>query len=296
MKTRCGFVRPFAALSGLALLPLTASAALIDLTATGVINTVLGPSVIRSGGNNVAVADGTPFSVVFRLDTNLFPAGVVDGNGATVYNSAGSGGCTGVSLPQNPLQSSMISSTVILNGVTLGGQSVGSLRNCDFASLDDAQGTGDGLVVQQDAYDSQLTYYTDGTYGTVSASPTAYSINETRVNGVSISGILANNPFSPDELLAELVQTFTIDSYYGMIMNAGFERTRYICAPGTCYNEALADGATYTLRGSLTGLSGALVVTTPPPTSAPEPGTLGLFATAFAGLGFWRRRRKTVSA
>lgn len=279
---RTARARPLATLLCLSALPMAAPAAVIQLTATGVNNNAIGGAGIYNGSSTVPVADGTPITIVFLIDTDQFPASIVDGNGATLYNAAGSGGCRGISLPQAPLLPSMISASVSVGGTPLETQSSGNARNCDFASIDDSQGTGDGLVVQQDAYNGTLHYYTDGTYATESLAPTEYSIQEVRVNRVTISGILANDPFSPAELPAELAQPFTVDGYYGMTLGLDFSRSRYICAPGYCTNEPVGAGMYYNITGSVTGLTGQVV---------PAPATLGLFGTALASLVLRRRRR-----
>jgi hypothetical protein len=233
------------------------------------------------------VPNGTAFTATFLINTDVFPTGEAGASGATVYNLAGGGGCRSVNLPQTPLLSSMMSGTLTVGGVTLQSQAAGNQRNCDFVAMNAVTGVGDALSVQQDAYDSQIVYYEDGDLTTVSSTETLYHITETRIQSLSLSGFFDNDPFSPDEVLSELAQTFTPNSFYGTSVVSEFGRGRYICSdPGgagyRCVNEPLIDGAQYHINGSITGLEGTVV---------PAPGTLGLLGAAIASLRLAGRKR-----
>jgi hypothetical protein len=257
----------------------SASAAIIHLVATG---TVSG-GTIYNGSIPVEVPVGTALTAIFVIDTDVFPTGTVTGTGGTAFNPDGGGGCRSVQLPQAPLLASMMSGTVTVGGVTLQSQAAGNQRNCDYVGMDSETGVGDALSVQQDAYDSQTVYYTDGTLTTESPTPTPYHITETRIQLLTLGGTLDNDPFSADEVLSELAQTFTINSFYGTSLTTEFGRGRYICpSESFCYNEPIVDGAQYGLTAVITGLEGTIV---------PAPATLGLFGTAFASLGLAARRR-----
>ena len=83
--------------------------------------------------------------------------------------------------------------------------------------------------------------------------------------------------------MIELVQTFTLNSFYGTTLSTEFGRGRYICPSANfCYNEPIEPGAIYGLSAAITGLEGTVV---------PAPATIGLFVTAFASLGLSARRR-----
>jgi Ca2+-binding RTX toxin-like protein len=264
-----------AVLAVLALQTFPANAVIINLTATGKVNTALGVSTIWDGSQNVVVADGTPLSVTFRIDTDGFPPGVVV-NGGTIYNVDGGSGCLSTNLPQDPLLPSMISSTLVVGGVTLNAQSTGTSRNCDYAALNDTTDVGDALAVRQDAYNSVLTYYTDDSYTTVSPAETPFHITEIRINTVTISGFLTGDPFSPLELATELAQMFTLNDFYGTSVVASFSRGRYICnvTAANCYNEPVSDGNLYAISGTINNLFGAVAI-------IGSPGPDSLFGTAW---------------
>ncbi len=266
------------------LVPAGASAAIIHLVATGRINGALGVSTIYNGTVPVIVPDGTALTAIFVIDTDVFPTGTVTGTGGTAFNPDGGGGCRSVSLPQTPLLASMMSGTVTVGDVTLQSQAAGNQRNCDFVAMDSETDVGDALSIQQDAYDTQTVYYTDGSLTTVSPTPTPYHISETRVQLLTLGGFFDNDPFSADEVLSELVQTFTINSFYGTSLFSEFQRGRYICpSESLCYNEPLADGAQYVIYGAITGLEGTIV---------PAPAASWLFGTGIAALIARGRRRR----
>lgn len=255
-----------------------ASASIIQLTATG---TVGAGSTIYDGTTNVTVPVGTLLTAVFLIDTDGFPVGAV--NGTTIFNPDGSGGCRSVNLPQTPLLTSMMSGTVTVGGVTLQSQAAGNGRNCDYVAMNAEAGPGDALSVQQDANDSQTVYYVDGDLAVVSPVPTPFHITENRSQVLTLSGFFVNDPFSVDESLSELAQTFTLNSFYGASLSTEFGRGRYICPSANyCYNEPIVDGALYGLNAVITGLAGTVV---------PAPATFGLLGTAVAALGLAARRR-----
>ena len=226
---------------------------------------------------------GTALTAVFLIDTDVFPTGVVNGTGGTAFNPDGGGGCRSVNLPQTPLLASMMSGTVTVGGTILQSQAAGNGRNCDYVGMDSDTGVGDALSVQQDANDAQTVYYTDGDFTTVSPTPTPFHITENRSQVLTLAGFFENDPFSADEALIELAQTFTLNSFYGTTLSTEFGRGRYICpSDNFCYNEPIVAGALYNLNAVITGLEGTVV---------PAPATIGLFLTAFASLGLSARRR-----
>jgi hypothetical protein len=267
------------------LLPPYANAALIELTATGTI--VGGQSYYWNGTQNVAVADGTPLSVTFLLDSATFGPAVVGYNGETLFGAPGGfASCPGVQLPQDPLFPGGITSVVDLQGVTLDNQTAGNVRDCDSVLM--WQGPElHVLTVLQDAYNTTRTYYTDGDLATVSPTPTSYYVDETRINLVSINGTLSNSPFSEDEMLDELAQGMTI-SPYGMTLSAQMFQSFYVCSSSGCGNDA-SGGAfqRYELAATVTGLSGTIV---------PVPASLGLLLTGLAAVGLRARQRQPANA
>jgi hypothetical protein len=265
------------------LAPLGASAAIIQLTATGTIAPGDG-STIHNGSVPVTVPTGTALVITYLIDTDTFPTGAAGAGGATIYNPAGVSGCTSTNLPQNPLQASFIGATVSVGGVMLQTQNAGNVLNCDSVLMNADSGQGDYLQIEQNAYDSQTVYYTDGDLNTVSPTPTPYYIQEDRRQNLWQKGAFVNDPFSTDELLSDLAQTFTLDSFYGTQFFTEFGRGRYICSAPGCFNEPTADGGHYILYGYITGVAGTVV---------PAPATLGLLATAFVGLARRTRRRRS---
>ena len=265
------------------LVPVSASAAFIQLTATGTIS----GGTIYNGSTNVTVPTGTPIIVTYLIDTDVFPTGVVGASGETYYNPAGVSGCTSTNIPQTPLQSSFIGASVSVGGVSLQTQAAGNALNCDSVTMWADSGVGDSLHIEQNAINLQTVYYTDGDLTTVSPTPTLYSIQEDRRQSLYQIGSFDNSPFSTDELLSDLAQTFTLHSFYGTTLFTEFRRGRYICSdPGgagyRCVNELPGDGDLYNLNAYITGVEGTVV---------PAPATLGLLGTAFASLGLAGRRR-----
>ncbi|MBL8202095.1 MAG: PEP-CTERM sorting domain-containing protein [Chromatiales bacterium] len=270
--------------------PGLAGAVPISLTASGNIVAGLGESYF----SGQLVADGTPFTVTFTFDTDAFSAGVVGPDGITYYNINASGvgpGCTGGFAPGLP---DLIASQSTLNSSTLQAQSSGNVTNCDYIGMRDlAPEFTHVLQIGQFAYNTDRAHFTDGELTTPSATETPYFIQETRIDRTQVSGLVANEPFSPDLLLTELAQTFTFHNVYGMLFVAEFQRGRYICStinPGlegqySCVNEPAAPGSQYFLNGIVNGMSGTVV---------PAPGTLGLLLTAVAGAaGIARRKAKS---
>ena len=128
------------------LVPVSASAAIIQLTATG---TITG-GTIYNGSTNVTVPTGTALVVTYLIDTGVFPTGASSGAGsATIYNPAGVSGCTSANLPQTPLQLSFIGATVSVGGVDLQVQGAGNFENCDSVTMWAASGVGDSLHIEQ---------------------------------------------------------------------------------------------------------------------------------------------------
>jgi hypothetical protein len=264
-----------------------ASAVPLTLSLTGTLNGGLGVSTVYDGTSSQVIADGTPFNLNFNFDTAAFPASVVGGDNLTYYHIAAGPGCTGANVGQDPLLPNLITASATLGGSAVQGQSFGNLRNCDYISmLDSGPNSPDNLVVAQDAYNQERIYYTDGDLTIVSPTETPYHMTETRISGVSISGWLVEDSFSPAVLLTELAGNLTVDSTYGMQMLATFERNFYSCSDrgGTgyvCTNEPYQAGDLYYLIGSASSIQGTVV---------PGPAPFGLLATALAGLGFVRSR------
>ncbi len=261
----------------------------LTLAVTGVVNSGLGGATVYDGTSQQQIPDGTPYTVTFSFDTSAFPAGVVGGDNLTYYNAPGGGpGCTGIQLPQDPALPNLITSAATLGGSALPGQSTGSDRNCDYISmLASGPDFSHNLVVSQDAYNQERIYYTDGDLTSVSPTETLYHRTETRINAVSISGWVADEPFSPAVQLTELAGTFTFNPTYGMQLLSIFERNFYTCSdPGgagySCSNEPYQAGDLHYLTGSGISMQGTVV---------PGPASLGLLGTALAALGFRTRRR-----
>ncbi len=282
-KNKCSPVLKLAAVASLAaMVPLTANAELLELVATG--DLAGGGNYYWDGTQNIAVAEGTPVTVTFRLDSATFGPAEAGFNGETFFGAAGGfASCPGLQLPQDPLFPGGITSTVSLPGVALQSQTSGNLRDCDSVAMW-AQPELHSLTVLQDAYNQTTTYYTDGTLTTESPTETFYFVRETRINAVAIGGTLSNQPFSEDELLSELAQGLTI-SPYGMTMTAVMQQGFYICsAPDYCNNNA--DGGAlqrYELSANITSLTGTVV---------PGPASLGLLLTGLAALGLRTGKRK----
>lgn len=238
-------------LVGLAL-PCAASAEIIEVTVTGTTWSGGGSGTYFNGSGSAAVPEGVPMTVKFAFDTaqldplRAYNAGA---SGETYYNPAGAGGCTGISLPQVPLQGDYVSAVSTLSGTapfsrTLGDRSGGNMRNCDYVSLDDAQGPGDAVVVVQNAYDSPIVYYVDGDLTIVSPTPTSYYRQETRVHSAALNGIFDGNPFSTSEWLTDLVGNFALNATWGANVRVQFSRSVYQCwnpggAGGRCQNMPL---------------------------------------------------------
>jgi hypothetical protein len=249
-----------------------ARADVIEIAVTGTTWSGGGSGTYFNGSGSAAVPDGVPMTVKFTLDTTqLDPLRAYNagGNGETYYNIAGAGGCTGISLPQVPLQGDYVAAASTLSGTApfsraLGGQSGGNLRNCDYVSLDDNQAGGDGVVVKQDAYSSPIVYYVDGDLTTVSPTPTLFYRQETRVHAATLNGIFDGNPFSTDELLTDLVGSFTLNATWGASVRVQFSRSVYQCwNPGgsgyLCQNMPLEAWDQYDVMSIATSVVGVKV-------------------------------------